>query len=354
MSSPTFDLQSGGPAGLPPPADGTGAPIAEGVPVVSTTVPKGWSGTADQFAAASVSGKGTGFSGVGIPSSPGGPIPPAPTAPDGPAGQQPAVKGNPWFNPSFLASFNAVMSEIMQLQKKTAYEEAQSSLKESQNILAMAETSASLTVKIGETQAAQKMVEAITSFASAGVSMVGTLQTMKNSVRAGAEVDAEQPQLQRNITAAQTNLDEKRAALALIDEPEELILAEAPPAVNPARLQAQQAVEEAQTRLTTATGKRQEAVYQKTTQINQITQMQTETMKQVIQGTNAMIQAGFSTEQAALEASKTMVEAYQNMLRNLMDNSIKARDSANSSFGSACDLLNRIVDSNMQTFSMGR
>lgn len=354
MSSPTFDLQSGGSAGLPPPVDGMGVPVGGDSLPVEGTVPKGWSGTADQFAVASMSGKGTGFSGGGIPSSPGAPLPPPPTAPDGPAGQQPAVKGNPWFNPSFLASFNAVMSEIMQLQKKTAYQEAQSSLKESQNILEMAKTSASLTLQIGETQAAQKMVEAITSFAGAGVSMVGTLQTMKNSVRAGAEVDAEQPQLQGNIDTARANLAQKQQALQEAQQPDEVAVGVDPPPVHLAVAHAEQEVQAAQTRLDGATGKRNEAVYQRTTQLNQITQMQTETMKQVIQGTNAMIQAGFSTKQAALEASKTMVEAYQNMLRNVLDNSIKARDSANSSFGSACDLLNRIVDSNMQTFSMGR
>lgn len=358
MTQPTFDPSAGGTLGIPPPTMG-GDPTA---PITAPSVPTGWSGTQDEFAVSAASIGSAQALAKSLPSTAGSPV--LPSAKTSGASGDPAVTGNKWFNPSFLAAFSAVMDEVLKLRKDTAYREAQLSISQAQSLLEQAKSSADLTRALYNTRAQEKITEAITSFVGAGVSLAGAWDSAKSSVTARSKLaqDPEYQAVEGRIGAAtpdvgvkQATLQQKEAALwekggTLRVQDEHL---------EQERLQALTARDEARADLNTTKRDlnsdlrlKQEMITQKTAEIDRQVQMKTDVMKQVVQGTNSALQASYTSQEGEIEAKKTMLDAKQQLMNRWLDNAMKARDSAQSDFAAVCDFINRITDSNYQTFTL--
>lgn len=360
MTQPTFDPSSGGILGIPPPSVG-GDPTA---PIAAPSVPTGWSGTQDAFAVSAASIGSAQALAKSLPSTAGSPV--LPSAKTTGTGGNPEVTGNKWFNPSFLAAFSAVMDEILKLRKDTAYREAQLSISQAQSLLEQAKSSADLTRALYNTRAQEKITEAITSFVGAGVSLMGAWDSAKSSVTARSKL-AQDPEFQQvegrinaaNVPAKQANLDQKEATLwekggtLQVQNPgmeQERVAALAARGQAQRELEAARAVtpqeRNADLRL------KQEMITQKTAEVDRQVQMKTDVMKQVVQATNSALQASLTSQEGELEAQKTMLDAKQQLMNRWLDNAMKARDSAQSDFAAVCDFINRITDSNYQTFTL--
>ena len=382
MTQPTLDPSSGGTLGIPPPSigeDGTG-------PVAAPSVPTGWSGTQDAFAVSAASIGSAHALAKSLPSTAGSPVLPSGKA-TGAGG--PEVTGNKWFNPSFLAAFSAVMDEILKLRKDTAYREAQLSISQAQSLLEQAKSSADLTRALYETRAQEKITEAITSFVGAGVSLVGAWDSAKSSVTARSKL-AQDPEYQRvegrldkgdptklpareaalqqktaDLEQKQQNLAEKQGNLYAVPEDgpaqygalneRDTARAEVD-AAKMAKNQAEAELNEARAVTPQARDAdqrlKQEMITQKTAEVDRQVQMKTDVMKQVVQGTNSALQESLTSQEGVLEAQKTMLDAKQQLMNRWLDNAMKARDSAQSDFAAVCDFINRITDSNYQTFTL--
>ena len=362
MTQPTFDPSAGGTLGLPPPTMG-GDPTA---PITAPSVPTGWSGTQDEFAVSAASIGSAQALAKSLPSTAGSPV--LPSAKTSGASGDPAVTGNKWFNPSFLAAFSAVMDEVLKLRKDTAYREAQLSISQAQSLLEQAKSSADLTRALYDTRAQEKITEAITSFVGAGVSLVGAWDSAKSSVTARTKL-AQDPDYQAvegrinaaNVQAKQANLTQKEADVVRIRGAADAALDDANPV--PGFQEARQARDQAQRELTAAQAVtpqernadlrlKQEMITQKTAEVDRQVQMKTDAMKQVVQGTNSALQASLTSQEGEIEAEKTMLDAKQQLMNRWLDNAMKARDSAQSDFAAVCDFINRITDSNYQTFTL--
>lgn len=387
MTQPTFDPSAGGTLGIPPPTMG-GDPTA---PITAPSVPTGWSGTQDEFAVSAASIGSAQALAKSLPSTAGSPV--LPSAKTSGASGDPAVTGNKWFNPSFLAAFSAVMDEVLKLRKDTAYREAQLSISQAQSLLEQAKSSADLTRALYNTRAQEKITEAITSFVGAGVSLAGAWDSAKSSVTARSKL-AQDPEYQKvegrinasdptkipaketalqqktaDLTAKEKALEEKTTIANQLDDDPNASGVQTYEAMN-ARDQAQREVDAAklsknqaekelnEARAVTPQDRtadlrlKQEMITQKTAEIDRQVQMKTDVMKQAVQGTNSALQASYTSQEGEIEAEKTMLDAKQQLMNRWLDNAMKARDSAQSDFAAVCDFINRITDSNYQTFTL--
>lgn len=382
MTQPTFDPSAGGTLGIPPPTMG-GDPTA---PITAPSVPTGWSGTQDEFAVSAASIGSAQALAKSLPSTAGSPV--LPSAKTSGTSGDPAVTGNKWFNPSFLAAFSAVMDEVLKLRKDTAYQEAQLSISQAQSLLEQAKSSADLTRALYNTRAQEKLTEAITSFVGASVSLAGAWDSAKSSVTARSKL-AQDPEYQKvegrinasdptkipakeaalqqktaDLTEKEKVLQEKTTAADALDNGPEKYGAlnakdQAQREVDAARLSKNQAEKELnEARAVTPQERnadlrlKQEMITQKTAEVDRQVQMKTDVMKQVVQGTNSALQATLTSEEGEIEAKKTMLDAKQQLMNRWLDNAMKARDSAQSDFAAVCDFINRITDSNYQTFTL--
>lgn len=360
MTQPTFDPSAGGTLGLPPPTMGGDLTA----PLAAPSVPTGWSGTQDEFAVSAASIGSAHALAKSLPSTAGSPV--LPSAKTSAASGDPAVTGNKWFNPSFLAAFSAVMDEVLKLRKDTAYREAQLSISQAQSLLEQAKSSADLTRALYNTRAQEKITEAITSFVGAGVSLVGSWDSAKSSVTARSKL-AQDPEYQQvegrigaaNVQAKQVNFTQKEAEVTRLRAgADDALDGEDPNLVKALQERDTAAQELAAAKAVTSQDRnadlrlKQEMITQKTAEVDRQVQMKTDVMKQVVQGTGSALQASLTSQEGELEAKKTMLDAKQQLMNRWLDNATKARDSAQSDFAAVCDFINRITDSNYQTFTL--
>jgi hypothetical protein len=109
----------------------------------------------------------------------------------GPGGGTNELKSNPWFNPSFLANFNAIMGELFNLNSKSRFLEAKLEIKGGQIELAIAKDKSEATKSATDARVAAKQIEAFAAFAQAAISFGSMAQTANNSVKARKECVAQ-------------------------------------------------------------------------------------------------------------------------------------------------------------------
>ncbi|WP_068467250.1 hypothetical protein [Candidatus Protochlamydia phocaeensis] len=247
------------------------------------------------------------------------------------------LQANPWFNVSFLAVFNNIMTEILGLEQKNHYMEAQTEMQSRVNIIAISQTQSELTKALYDTRAEEKMVEAITSFAQAGMAVVQIGMTWNNASR--AEV------------AANKAMQEDKTALdnALAKHPElgtDINAIKDPPPDVKAHLEAYNK--------TQTESWRREFVQSKVTEYNRLSDLNNEVVKNAINGVSQTIQAGLIGKEGEIDALKTINDGYLQVLNKYAENTAKSRDDAKANFDRFVDFLMKIVDSDFKAHSIGQ
>ncbi len=268
---------------------------------------------------------------------------------------------NPFFNPSFLANFASIMDELLNLKRDTSYLEAQVELKARELTIAITTTQSELTKMIAEAQAAEKMVEAITSFIQAGVAAISLAQTWGNAATARKDAEAT---LAKDKQLEQKNLDEvtkKRDDLlrgpnGVATDPN-AIQQRNPPLTAQEKKQVEQYNKEiAGHEKSLQNMDRPEYLRQlintRTQELNLQSDLKQQIVKNVVAGAGSAIQSGIISERGSLEALKVMNDGYLDLLRKYGDSTSRSKDQEKADFKDLVDFVNKITDSVFRAHSL--
>ncbi|WP_042280603.1 hypothetical protein [Candidatus Protochlamydia sp. R18] len=283
------------------------------------------------------------------------------------------LKSNPFFNPSFLANFQSIMDELLNLQRNTHYLEAQVELKQRALIITISTTQSELTKALYDSRAEEKMIEAITSFVQAGIAGLSLAQTWANT---GIARGNAQKTVDNNISHERSlmrSAEDKKAALAT----EKAGIENRPlvgtdpnnmtprPYTNAEKTRLKE-IEKENTALDKKIAKHQENIqeFEKPGYFRQVleserqilntqTQFKNEILKNIVNGISQSLQAGLISEQGAIDSLKTMNDGYLDVLRKYADSTAKSRDEAKADFDKTLDFVNKIVDSVFKAHSLG-
>ncbi|CUI15982.1 hypothetical protein PNK_0345 [Candidatus Protochlamydia naegleriophila] len=271
------------------------------------------------------------------------------------------LASNPFFNPSFLANFSAIMDELLNLKRDTSYLEAQVELKARELTIAITTTQSELTLMIAQAQAAEKMVEAITSFIQAGVAAISLAQTWGNA--ATARKDAEKT-LAADKKIEQQNLDKVKAQRDEIEQRSPVVSTDPNgvqtrnPPLTPAdeKKLAQYDKEIAGHEKSLQNMDRPEYLRQlintRTQELNLQSDLKQQIVKNVVAGAGSAIQSGIIAERGSLEALKVMNDGYLDLLRKYGDSTARSKDQEKADFKDLVDFVNKITDSVFKAHSL--
>ena len=126
---------------------------------------------------------------------PGNPLPPPPdsrlTTDESMLSGINSLSSSSWFVPSFLVILNTVLLDLLNQQKLLRYKEAMNELTMRLKTFDLGTLNAKLTKMIADKQAMEKFVQAVSSFATAGVSVVNVAQTTASVGQAKREAELE-------------------------------------------------------------------------------------------------------------------------------------------------------------------
>lgn len=268
------------------------------------------------------------------------------------ANSQEAVKAaasNPWFKPSFLASFLVVMMEVAKSQKQGHYLEAQLGIQGNKLTLALAQNQADLTIASYALQAQEKQVEAIASFMNAAVSAATIVANHRN-------IGAGKREAQADTRAARAKADEADVAAYGVKDPSKPGGRDVSGvSTDPDKIKdLQDKATASKKHADKMEASEDQRAFDHTTRLNQTTQNQMQMVTQMINGTSSLIQASIKIQEGQIEAQKQMNDAYMQLMRTYTDNAFKNADEFQQNLSNTLDFIMKIVDSDFRAHSLGQ
>ena len=274
-------------------------------------------------------------------------------------------KENPWFTPSFLVQFTSVIYELLLLQKNVRFNEAQVEMKVRKELFELAKSNAELQQLITNTQAFEKLVQAVASFVNAGLSAVNLIETTKNLGEARESIEKDITDAKEALTVAKAKeLEAEKKSKVKVEE----LPATATPKEREDRLEKLGAaikaddvkdyeykspeVKRAQAKLDDLETGRERIISQREQVRTQISQMRGQMLKQVIDAISGVLTANITWKRGELELWKGMQEGSIQSLNKFSETSSKARDDAKSMYDRFADFLAKIVDSVFKAHSI--
>lgn len=242
---------------------------------------------------------------------------------------------------SFMGAFLSVMIDLFNVQLKTAFNEAQGDLKQRELKIAITTTISELTKLLGESQANEKMMEAMGSFMQAGLGAIQLASMTRNVATAGKMVNDK-------TAAAKTKLDaeEAKAPLYGVDNKP----------FNQLTPDEKKDLFKKTPELKAATDNYNDLVFGRETHIqnelrrlDQMDATRFEVLKNIVNATIQTVGATFKTEQGSIQALKETEQGYHDAAQTNMQDAQKNRDAIESSINKLLDLLKSLFDMNIRS-----
>lgn len=277
------------------------------------------------------------------------------------------LKANPWFLPSFLSAFNAIMYELLQTQKQIQFNESNMELYVRQKLYDLAQTNAELSKQITDNQAFEKLVQAVAAFATAALTAYNLVETTKNMGEATSKVENDiknqRSQLDKAKFAELNKDPETKAKIGVIDEPinpsadqiakREKALSEVVDKNKDYQYKSDE-VKREQKKLDELEGSKETKIYEKERMLSTLSQMKGEALKQAVQAVSGVLTAQITFERGRMEESKGLNEGAIQALNKFSETTTKARDDAKGNFDKFADFMNRIIESVATAHRLGR
>ena len=267
-------------------------------------------------------------------------------------------KENPWLKPSFIGAYSKVLFEILELQRKTQFTEAQMEVKIRVKLFEMAKSSAELSKLITNTQAIEKMTSAISSFVTAGVQTVTAIQTVQNYGKASETVDKRIAEAKQKvvdkINEGKTNTI--KAGEVIPDKiPQDTKLpSNATPKQIDKFIEDNKAapktaeLKKMETDLDNLVKSRPESIQREVSHMDQYTNMIKDALKSTIDGATGVIQATVTLKRAVMEEEKGLLDGHMQALNKFSETTSKAQADEKAKGEKTSEILDRALQSNTQ------
>lgn len=270
-------------------------------------------------------------------------------------------KTNPWFHPSYLGVFIAIMTEILQLERINQFNEAQIERDSRGRMVDMAKNMSTLTKLLYQNQAQEKFIEAMSCFLSAGISTGQLVDTIRNYGRASQEVNKDITDKTNEIKALE---DKIKSGHGVFDPPQNPTQQQLTDFHNKQDAilknpQPNEPLHIAKARTDLATAKQDlakmenslhkaDAIRQKEYQMNQLSQLRGDIMKQIVQGTTSSITGIIKLEEGRIDALKQLLEGYNQALHKFNELATRAAESAATRVDKTTETITQTVRTGFQ------
>jgi uncharacterized linocin/CFP29 family protein len=255
------------------------------------------------------------------------------------------TKTNPWLANSYIAAFLAVMYEYMSQQSAIKWSDAERELSLRLQGLELATKSAIQTGEIAKLQAFEKMVQAISSFVTAGISGASAMETARNLGKAERYVNDK-------IKDHETNLKQAKETELKKTFPNDNDNEIKNKFDDPTTKYTSNEVKEAQKKYNKTLSSKEDEIRQRVNTANQISQATTEAFKQCIQGSSAAWQAQITLERGREEMIKGFMDGLIQALRTFRDTSSEAHSDAKQILDNVSSMISRTIESTGRAHSL--
>lgn len=245
--------------------------------------------------------------------------------------------------PSFMGIFLSSMIDLFAVQLKTSFNEAKSDLRQRELKIAITSTISELTKLLGESQANEKMMEAMGSFMQAGLGVVQLASAPRNISTAKDKVE------QDIVDAKKAASDQKTAdwtqynSLAIDSAtgkpPTQADFDKKP---KSAELKAKE-----QVAVDMEAGK-QNLIQNETRRLDELDKMRFQVLQNIMQAMTQTMGATFKTDQGSIQALKETEQGYHDAAQTNMQDAQKNRDAIESAINKLLDLLKSLFDMNIR------
>ena len=253
-------------------------------------------------------------------------------------------KENPWLNPSFIGAYSKVLFEILELQRKTQFTEAQMEVKIRVKLFEMAKSSAELSKLITNTQAIEKMTSAISAFVTAGMQTVTAVQTVKNYGKAEKTVQEKIDKAKQDV--AVKKLMRRKLPRLLIylqmqhQRREDFI-------TNNVAVKSPELVK-MEKELKGLEASRSNDIRLEVQHMDNYTNMIRDALKSTIDGATGVIQAAVTFDRAIMEETKGLLDGHMQALNKFSETTSKSQADEKSKGEKTSEILDRALQSNTQ------
>lgn len=248
------------------------------------------------------------------------------------------LKETSWLSTTFLAAISALINGMAHYETLNFLSQAKLETKLRDYIFQMAKSNSELTKALYEKQSEEKRMEAFNHFASATISAVQFVQTMKNKGVGTKKVDDD---IAKNKTALEQQ-GLKDAGVTTGDNQQEIQRKVNDYAALGQKSDEYKALEK---KISKMELKRDGLIEQQIDREDRKTQNVSDTIKQTVQGIGSLIQSGIKSEQGQIDALKQLQDGFIQAFTKYSDTSAHERDSAQSGFERYYDFITRLVDS---------
>lgn len=288
-----------------------------------------------------------------------------------------AINTNPALRfPSFIGSFAAIIREILREQAKIGYTEAirGADITRATNVSNV--SGAALQKQITMTQANEKLVQAIASFVSAGVSIISFMDTAKSAGKAQKEVEEQ-------IDLASKQAPKSKVQAEALEDPHAFLAGDKPGVVT-SKTKLDKALDDPEfktkwdkaqdnldmmEKLKTETKAKAKAdeknldellqnkvrkVDDRERTLNQLVHMKGEAMKSLVQAVSGVMTASITMDRAVLEEIKGINDAMIQTLNKYSETTMKQHDAAAEQFNSWIAFMKEIIQSTISAHKLGR
>lgn len=251
------------------------------------------------------------------------------------------LQTNPWFAPSFLASFVNAMNKLLEQQRLTRLQESQGEIASRVRLLEMSKTSATLAKEMANNQARDHYLQAVSSFATAAVSIGSALQNVKNLGTATKKVQEEIDTQNKAVDAAAkavggSGVGEdvekiKEIRLAKKDHPD---------------------IKKQEDKLAEMKMTKSDSIRRELVNADSLNQQLTDASKQVITGVTQVLLGMNKTDLGVLEEMQKINDGLMQALNKFNESLGRSRDNASADYSKFLEFINRIVESDFRAHSL--
>ena len=271
---------------------------------------------------------------------------PSPRAPDkaktSEANQKEAIKiirTNQWFTLGYIAKLAKVISETLDMQKFIRYNQAQREMMIGQKLYELARDNAELTKQITNSQAYEKLVQAVSSLVTATISFASAVDmATANKTKAIEEHNQELAVAKKDLTDAKLKENPNIQAKDLKKNPTPKDIEDHYKELNDliekdkSHDYKSPEVKKHQERVNYLEGQRERNISDKERTLTTIAQMKTEGYKAVVQAASNFIIASITFERGTLEEMKGFNDGAIQAFNKQMETEKAAKEAAKSDF----------------------
>lgn len=255
---------------------------------------------------------------------------------------------NEWFSVSFMAVFTTIMAQLASALSRIRYAEGQEVIKARIMEKEVAETKATLIKTAAHLEAQKHIANAVTSFATAGMSAVSLVMTTTAMYKAKEDANVKAAEKKMMDSENDFKMNKFEALATNEKNPPSFEQFKKNPDAYPGILksEAYQQYKQAQSNYDQKLHTQEQLEVSKVRSMEQI-------VRGIADGSNAAAQATFTELKGTVDSFIQMFELYGKVLQDFANTSQRSRDDLTSAFNEAIRALKETVSKDYQAFSRG-